>query len=121
MNRKALNTLLFSVFAISAVFLGCKKDKPALTVSEDKMIKIFYDLHTANYIIKKAPVDTRDSLAQQYTDQIFANHNVTKDEFEKNLKLLQKYPEYFSSFYKKLQVYSDSLMQQIRIKDQKPK
>jgi len=89
---------------------SCKKERPSLTIGEDKLVKIFYDLHTANYIIKKAPVDMRDSLASEYTQQIFANHNTTKEEFEKNLELLQKHPEFYVSFYKKLEGYSDSLM-----------
>jgi len=117
MSKILLISIVFS-WSIMSIMSGCENDKPHLTVPEDKMIKIFYDLHTANYIVKKAPVDIRDSLSREYTGQIFENHNVSKEEFEKNLKILEKHPDYFVSFYKKLEKYSDSLMQKIH--NQKP-
>ena len=114
-NRKNILFSIKFIIIILLFFISCKKEKPALTIPEDKLIKVFHDLHTAKYIINKAPVDIKDSLTQVYTAQIFTNHKVDKREFEKNLQLLQKYPKYYSRFYDKLNHYSDSLMQKSKV------
>ena len=104
--------LLFSIVFLSS----CGKKKVELTIPEDKLIKIFFDLHAAENIISRASANEKDSLSIAYRDQIFKLYNVDKKEFEKNLKSLQSHPGYFKDFYEKVNKYGDKLLEEERNK-----
>ncbi len=113
---KTTKTFYF-LFLFLIVFLSsCGNKKVELTIPEDKLIKIFFDLHSAEYIINRASVNEKDSLVIIYRDQIFKLHNVDKREFEKNLKIIQANPQYFKDFYEKVNKYGDKLLEDQRNK-----
>lgn len=106
-NRFATSLILLVIIISSCWNTNNKK----LTISEEKLVKVFYDLHAAQNIVNQSNKSTRDSLTELYTQQIFKIHQVSKEEFEKNIEVLQSSPNEFKEFYKKLETYGDTLMQ----------
>lgn len=96
------------LFTILALF-SCNNTDTKLTIPEDKLLKVFYDIYAADYVIKEAPKDTRDSLKEVYTNQIFKIHDISKSEFEANLSQLKNNPQRFKKFYDKLDKYGEKL------------
>ncbi len=109
MNTKKI---AFKLFFLSwlILLLSCRRDNTKLTISEDKFIKIVFDIYAADNAIKEAPKEKRDSLNQLYTKQIFQIYNISQKEFEKNLNKLKNNPEKFKKFYDKLDKYAEELV-----------
>ena len=105
--------------SISFIFLigftsSCMNKEKNLTISEDKLIQIFFDIHAAENIISRASKETKDSLSIVYTQQIFDIYKIEKNEFEKNLNILKSNPEKFKSFYDKLDKYGNKTLEDFR-------
>jgi len=108
MNYKRITKYVFFLILISSS-IACTDSKVKLTIPEDKLIKVFFDLYAADNAIKESPKEKRDSLKEEYTKQIFQIHHINQNEFEKNLNQLQKNPERFKKFYDKLDKYVEEL------------
>ena len=116
MNNSIYNlyrVLLFGIF----ILFSCNNTKSELTIPEDKLLKVFFDIYAADHIINEAPKDTRDSLKKLYTTQIFNIHQISKSEFEANLSQLKNAPKKFKKFYDKLDKYGEKLAKDDAIKD----
>ena len=120
MKSKSFLIILLLLFS-NTLFISCKKENPKLTIPEEKLIQIFFDIHSAEYIVNRASSDDKDSLTNVYMNQIFTIYKIDKIEFEKNLKLLQDNPDYFKKFYEKLDDYGEKMMdeQKEKTKDKK--
>ncbi len=105
MNYKII--LIFT--GVILLFSNCKNEKPDLSIKENKLLEVFYDMHTAGYIISRSPDEKTDSLKKLYIDQICKIHNIDKYEFLNNVSKIESNPKYFKTFYEKLEVYSDSI------------
>ena len=112
---KNIKLILISFFLLSSLF-SCQNKKDKLTIPEKKLIKVFFDIHSAEYIINRAPANEKDSLSEMYMSQIFRIHKITKKEFEKNISILRSHPENFKNFYEKLNSYGDTLLEKIKDK-----
>ena len=101
------------------ILASCQNHKTEITIPEDKLIKIFFDLHAAENIISRASANEKDSLSILYREQIFKTYNVDKKEFEINLKALQSNPENFKNFYEKVNKYGDQLLEKEKEREKK--
>lgn len=118
---KSYLTIKISVFILIIFSFSCSKKKPQLTIDEEKLIQVFFDMHAADYIINRAPTNEKDSLSNVYQDQIFKIHHIDRNEFQENLKILESHPRYFKEFYEKLNIYADSLLKHHNIQTKKEK
>jgi len=107
MNNKILSTILFIIFLFN---YSCENNKKELTIKEDKLVKIFFDLYAAQSIINKSPEEIKDSLKVVYTGQIFKIHSISKSEFENNVDILQNDPKKYKAFYNKLDKFGEGIM-----------
>ncbi|MEZ4907900.1 MAG: DUF4296 domain-containing protein [Saprospiraceae bacterium] len=97
MSRR-LGILIVLLFMFS-----CKNENDKLRISEDELRKVMFDIHTAEFIVTKTPVDIRDSIEDLYIDQIMTIHNIDRRDFEHDMEILRNNPERFEKFYEKLQ------------------
>lgn len=116
MKNKYLNIVLTFTFFFM-MFSSCSKNKNKLTIPEDKLIQIFFDIHAAENIVSRAAKEEKDSLSKLYTQQIFDIHKIDKKEFEKNLNILKRNPENFKKFYEKLDKYGTKTLEEFREKN----
>jgi len=108
MNCKV--TIKHSLYFLIILFVSaCSGNDGQLTIPEDKLIKVFFDLYAADQAVKEAPKEQRDSLKEVYTKQVFQIHHVSQQQFKQNLNQLQKNPERFKKFYDKLDKYGDEM------------
>ncbi len=120
MNYKTFAFIFISILFYFVIF-SCSNKESKLTIPEDKMLKVLFDLYVADNAIKEAPKDIRDSLKSLYTEQIFSIHKLSDEEFEQNLSNLQKYPQKFKKFYDKLDKYAEDLSKEKISKETKQK
>lgn len=111
MKNKYLTLLLLLLLGIAN---SCMQKEKNLTISEDKLIQIFFDIHAAENIISRSSKETKDSLSIIYMKQIFDIHKIDKNEFEKNLNILRNNPEDFKKFYDKLSKYGTKTLKDFR-------
>lgn len=104
------NIFTFVLF-ISAVILfqNCNISNEQTIIHEEKLKKIFFDFHVAEYIVNRAPSVAKDSLKELYSDQIFKIHNVKKEDFLHDAKLIEKNPERFQKFYEEVENYGKEM------------
>ncbi|WP_276131817.1 DUF4296 domain-containing protein [Polluticoccus soli] len=91
------------------LLFSCKswqKDEPPLPPA--KMKQIFLDLHLAEAYssmlddtLHQSRNKDIDSLAVFYTD-VFAHHNVTREQFVEGVNWYKQHPEVMDTFYKSL-------------------
>lgn len=89
---------------LSGIF-SCISDKDDLKIPEEKLIAIFFDFHTAESVINRAPSDMIDSLKQVYQRQIFSIHEIDKSDFLHDLGVLENDPKRFYKFYEEVEKY----------------
>ncbi len=111
-----MNYKLILLIVIFGAFHSCKKDKPELSIKEETLIKMSYDLHTAKYIISRTKDENKDSLTDVYIKQICKIHNVDIYDFLNDIEKMENNPKYFKKFYGKLEVYSDSIQKKFNTK-----
>lgn len=107
MNKYILRC--FFVLSCFIWFLSCNTQNSNLRIEEDKLKKIFFDFHSAEYIVNRAPSNMKDSLKILFQQQIFSIHEVTKEDFMHDLELMKKNPEKFYKFYEQIESYSQEL------------
>jgi len=93
------------LFTFIFIIASCSGNKGDLLIPEEKLKAIFFDFHTAEYIINRAPSDIKDSLRQVYQFQIFSIHEVEKQDFMHDLDVLQDNPKEFFTFYEEVEKY----------------
>lgn len=104
------NKLLFYViFSTFFLFHNCNINNEQTIIPEDKLKKIFFDFHVAEYIVNRAPSVAKDSLQALYSEQIFKIHKVKKEDFLHDAKLIEKNPERFQKFYEEVENYGTEL------------
>ena len=86
------------LFALLVFFAACqnKFDAP---VSEEKLVKILADVHTAEAILETEKQEVRDSMTRIYYAQICEKHGVTKSDFDSTMAIYVQNPEHLDSVY----------------------
>jgi Domain of unknown function (DUF4296) len=87
------NIVIFLIF----LFFGCQNTEEKQTISDEKMVKIVADLYSIEAILQGANAKYRDSLAPIFQAQVFDFQQVTRVEYEKNIRILTKNPTQLDS------------------------
>ena len=103
MNSIAMRLFMLYIFLLG--LFSCSSDNNDLIIPEEKLIAIFFDFHTAESVINRAPSDLKDSLKQVYQGQIFEIHEVERLDFIHDLQILENNPKRFHTFYEEVEKY----------------
>jgi len=106
-NLTAKVSFLLWIFGIMMLFAACKKTSPPVTflqpdLAEDKMIAILLDIHVAEAAVQMERANKKDSLLHLYYQDIYRIHNITKEDFERNLEAWFDNPEVADQLYEKV-------------------
>lgn len=71
-----------------ALLFSCGEKAEQPTLTDEKISKVMADLFTAEAAVNGLTGYTKDSLMQIYFKQVLEMHGVTKEEYEKNLRLI---------------------------------
>ncbi len=92
--------LFFFITLFLTVLSSCKEiTTSTLPLGKEKMIAILMDIHKVEAILQNSKSEERDSLASQHYFQVFEIHDISKEEFEKNHKLLFSQPGLADEIY----------------------
>ena len=94
-----------SVIKYSILFLillqSCKKEETPLPISKEKMVNILFDMHVMESSLKLEN-EHRDSLYNLYISQIEQIHQVSKEDIDSTITLLNLKPNEFYKVYKEV-------------------
>ncbi len=89
-------TILIFVWLFS-----CKEKEIPLPITKEKMVDILLDMHVMESSLKSRN-DQNDSLYNLYIQQIEEIHQVSKEDIDSTITLLNKRPNEFYQIYKEL-------------------
>lgn len=81
-----LSVVGFWVFVF--LLFSCREKVEQPTLPDEKISRIMADLFTAEAATNGLTGFEKDSLLQIYFGQVLQKHNLTKEEYEKNLRLI---------------------------------
>lgn len=89
----------FSLLMLITLLLSCKTNTNSqeyknATIKEDEFVKLMVDMRIADIIIRKQISIGNNStkITKRLYDSIFEKYNITKEEFENNIKLYSANP-----------------------------
>ena len=111
MNK--VSQIVFTIcLLLCVVFVACQGSLNT-PISEDKLIDILIDVHTAEAMTEAEIQRVRDSMNPIYYAQIFEKHGVTSADFDSTMSVYAHNPERFDSVYvnviRRINVKRDSL------------
>lgn len=83
--KKIRNT---GLLLAALLFFACEKKVEQPTLSDEKISRIMADFATAEAATNGLNGFPKDSLLQLYFGQVLELHQITREEYEKNLRLL---------------------------------
>lgn len=88
----------------SLLLVSCSSDKTEeLPIDEDKAILVMFDLHIAEAAMAKIQAgDSKDSLANEYYEQIAEIHGLDRNTLDSCIAILQRSPELSGIIYEKV-------------------
>ncbi len=98
---KYVSHIVFALFLFSFFFLACQNNLNA-PISEEKLINILVDVHTAEAMTESEITRVRDSMTPIYYAQIYEKHGVTRTDFDSTMVVYAHNPERFDSVYSKV-------------------
>jgi len=84
---KKLIALLLPVFCAT---LSCRQETEQPSLSDETLARIMADLYVAEAATNGLGGYEKDSLTHAYYEQVFEIHGVTKNEYEKNVRLISQ-------------------------------
>ncbi|MBQ0111781.1 MAG: DUF4296 domain-containing protein [Bacteroidales bacterium] len=98
---KKILYILFFVFVVFACSGEEKKEKP---IPEEKMVEIFLDLSKAEQLADELTYNKndRDTLLEMYRQDVFAHHNISEEEYKKQVQLYLNTPKLMEKLSKRL-------------------
>jgi hypothetical protein len=84
-------------YLLFVVLISCysKEKAPVLEYEEKQIVDILSDLHIAQAVVKKFPLNQRDSVNKVYKSQIAEVHQIKEAELDSLISTLESYPDYF--------------------------
>ena len=82
------NCLISYLFALTLVFAACEEKVEQSALSDEKISRVMADLFIADAATTGLSSYPKDSLMHVYFDQVLQMHHLTKEEYEKDLRLL---------------------------------
>lgn len=98
---KYVSHIIFTLLFFGFSFLACQNTLNA-PLSEEKLIDILVDVHTAEAMTESETQRVRDSMAPIYYAQIYEKHGVTRTDFDSTMVIYAHNPERFDSVYSKV-------------------
>jgi len=103
----------FLKFLPFAIFLfGCSKNNlSGKLISQDTIVEIISDIHLGDAILLNPGIQSKPFKvnSEKYYNAILAKHNVTKEQFEENIK-------YYTSDTAKMKSIYDNVIKNLSIK-----
>lgn len=99
-----LKKILYIVFSVF-VFFACggegTKEKP---IPEEKMAEIFLDLSKAEQLADELTYNKndKDTLLEMYRQDVFNHHNISEEEYKKQVQLYLNTPKLMEKLSKRL-------------------
>ena len=90
MHRFSFVRFIFALLICSLA--ACKNEAPSLSVPDSKMVQILVDVHIAEAAMQNLSIPTKDSLTELYYSQIFEIHNITPEQFQKDMDFIKHDP-----------------------------
>jgi len=87
MRLPAVFTLLVTSLL---VFFGCSQKKQEGTLSEDKLVEILLDAHTAEAALSYMYGEKKDTFAENYYSEIYTIHDISEKEFRQAIQDLRE-------------------------------
>ena len=98
-----MNRVGLYLFILLGLFAACAKNKEqSLTTPEDKMVSLLADAHILEAALQDVPHKKKDSVKVAFYKQFFTIHKITKEEFVKNIEIMDEQAEMLSRIYSKV-------------------
>ncbi len=95
----AYRSLLLLVFLF--LMAACQEEKKPLPIPEDKMIDVLVDIHIAEAAGQQMRGRLKDSMMNEYYEQIGRMHEVDANTVKKTMEQLRQEPERLQQLYEK--------------------
>jgi hypothetical protein len=83
-------TLVSFLLATSLLsFFGCSQKKQEGTLSEDQLVEVLLDAHTAEAALSYLYGEKKDTFAENYYAEIYAIHDISETEFRQSIRNLR--------------------------------
>ena len=93
--------IVYALLVYSFSIMACENNLKT-PISENKLIEILIDVHTAEAMTETEIQRVRDSMVPIYYAQIFEKHGVTSKDFDSTMTVYAHNPERFDSVYSKV-------------------
>ena len=93
---------MFCFCAQIGLFVACENQFNA-PISEQKLIEVLVDVHTAEALTETEKQEVRDSMNGIYYAQIFEHHGVNKKDFDSTMSIYAHNPERFDTVYHRVE------------------
>jgi hypothetical protein len=94
----------YTIFLVIGLW-ACGK-QPTATIDtpipQDKIVRVFADIHLAESVINVAETSKRDSMAQALYSEVYATNGISPDDFNKTLTLYLDNPTAMKALYEKV-------------------
>lgn len=80
--------LFYGFLSVVTLFFACEKKTEQPSLPDEKISRIMADLFIADAATTGLSGYPKDSLMQIYFNQVLEMHGVSKEEYEKNLRLI---------------------------------
>lgn len=102
MKKKIFNKVLCA--ALSALLFVCVACQNALNapVSEEKLINVLYDIHTAEALLESESQNMRDSMTKKYYAQIYQKHGISQVDFDSTMAIYTRNPTQLDTVYNRV-------------------
>ena len=77
------------VFISLLVFSGCGQKKQEGPLSEDKLVEVLLDAHTAEAALSYLYGEKKDTFAENYYSEIYTIHDISESEFRQAIRDLR--------------------------------
>lgn len=103
MRSAGLQIRRVSGWLILILFVAaCAQKRNQRSVSEDRLVEVLMDVHTAEAALAFLYGEKRDTFAENYYEDIFAIHNLSQEEFDRWMAALREDPEWMVEVYQKV-------------------
>lgn len=70
-------------------FFGCSQKKQESTLSEDQLVEVLLDAHTAEAALSYLYGEKKDTFAENYYGEIYTIHDISETEFRQAIRDLR--------------------------------
>ena len=95
MNRNFLRSLSLIVLLFLA---GCEEEQ-TLPIEKETLVPVLMDIHLAEVALQQVGKLSRDSVQEVYFGQVFAIHDVQKEDFDKTVEIMRRDPLLLQEIY----------------------